>query len=62
MGVSGVSGGSSSYLSPEAAAAARVVQVLKRQQDVARDVGQALVELISDAAPEAVGGRFSVRA
>jgi hypothetical protein len=61
MGVSGVSGGSSPYLSPGAAEAARVVQVLKKQQDVARDVGQALVQLIADAAPEPVGGRFSVR-
>jgi hypothetical protein len=48
-------------LSPGAAAAARLVQVLKREQDVARDVGQALVELIADAAPKDVGGRFSVR-
>ena len=61
MGVSGVSGGSSPYLSPGAADAARVMQVLKKQQDVARNVGQALVQLIADAAPEAVGGRFSVR-
>jgi hypothetical protein len=62
MSVSGVSGNSSPYRSPAAADEARVIQVLKRQQDVARDVGQALVELISEAAPEQIGGRISVRA
>lgn len=62
MGISGVSGGSSPYQSAAAANEARVVQVLKKQQDVARDVGQALVELITDAAPKEVGGRISVHA
>jgi hypothetical protein len=61
MGISGVSGGSSPYVSPGAAVAARVVQVMKKEQDVARDVGQALVQLVEEAAPRAVGGRFSVR-
>jgi hypothetical protein len=59
MGVSAISG-SSTYLSSGAADAARVMQVLRKEQDVARDVGQALVQLITDSAPQ-VGGRFSVR-
>jgi hypothetical protein len=62
MSVSGVSGSSSPYQSAAAAGEARVIQVLKKQQDVARDVGQALVELISEAAPAQIGGRISVRA
>ena len=61
MGGSGVTGGSSPHQSPVAASEARLVQVLKKEQDVARDVGQALVELIMDSAPKELGGRISVR-
>ena len=50
----------SSSASPAAAAMERVMIVLKKEQDVARTEGQALLSLI-DAAP-GVGGRINVYA
>jgi hypothetical protein len=64
-----ISGDSSSYQSPEAlavalsaeaAAAAREMAVLKKQQDVSRNVGQALVALIDGASSG--NGRINVYA
>ena len=64
-----ISGNSPSYQSPEAlagelsaeaAAAAREMAVLKRQQDVTRNVGQALVALIDGASSG--NGRINVYA
>ncbi len=37
----------------QAFAAQREVAVLKKQQDISRDVGQAMVELVKDAPPAA---------
>jgi len=47
-------------LSAEAAAAAREMAVLKKQQDVTRNVGQALVALIDGASSD--NGRINVYA
>ena len=64
-----ISGNSSSEQSPEAlavalsaeaAAAAREMAVLKKQQDVTRNVGQALVALIDGASSD--NGRINVYA
>jgi hypothetical protein len=50
-----VSGSSSAYQSPAVSEAARAMLVLKKQQDVSKDVGQALVSLIEDAASTGAG-------
>jgi len=60
MGVSGVSS-SSGYRSPEAIEAERTMLVVKKQQDVAKDQGQALVDLVKKSS-DGVGGNINVYA
>jgi hypothetical protein len=55
-----ISGNSPSYQSAEAAAAERALMILKKQQDVAKNVGQALVALIDGASSG--NGRINVYA
>jgi hypothetical protein len=55
-----ISGNSPSYQSAEATAAERALMILKKQQDVAKNVGQALVALIDGASSG--NGRINVYA
>ena len=57
-----VSGHSPSYQSAEADAAERLMLVLKKQQEVVQDEGQALVALIDGASSSEVGRRINVYA
>jgi hypothetical protein len=63
MGVSGISGESSSYQyqSPTVVEAERTMLVMKKQQDAVKDQGQSLVELVKKSA-DGVGGRINVYA
>ena len=56
-----ISGNSPHYQSAEALAAEREMMILKKQQDVAKAEGQALLSLIDQARPW-VGGRVNVYA
>lgn len=61
MRVSGVQGGSG-YQSAELAEVKRGVAVLKKQQDVAKDQGEAMVDLVKASSTSDVGGRIDVYA
>jgi hypothetical protein len=57
-----ISGSSPSFHSADADAAERAMMVLKKQQDLARNVGQALIALIDGAEPSNGDGRINVYA
>ena len=57
-----ISGSSPSYQSPAAAEAGRAMLVLKKQQDVSKDVGQALIGLIAQSSPSQPAGRIDAYA
>jgi hypothetical protein len=57
-----ISGSSPTYQSPAAAEASRAVMVLKKQQDMTKDVGQAMLGLIEQSSPSVAPGRIDVYA
>ena len=57
-----ISGTSSSYQSPAAAATERAMLVAKKQQDVSKDQGQALVALIENSSTGATNGGIDIYA
>ena len=60
MDVSAVSGSPSSYQSPAVKEAERIVLVVKKQQDVSQQQGQALVDLVESSSE--IGQRINVLA